>query len=221
MFCSNCGAPLIAGAAFCARCGARVASATPVEPPAPAYSSPAVAPPGASAPAPGAPVTPESAWAMASATTAPPVRYAGFWRRFWAVVLDGLILQIVLVPIGWIVSRPNMAIINSDDLTAEQLWSFLSSIALAVFISAILEWIYHAGMESSARQATLGKMALGMRVTDLQGRRISFLRATGRHFGHVLSNLTCGVGYIMQVFTARRQALHDLVAGTLIVRADN
>ena len=72
-------------------------------------------------------------------------------------------------------------------------------------------------MESSHRQATLGKMLLGLQVTDLEGNRISFGVATGRHFAEYLSALTLGLGYIMNVFTDKRQCLHDKVARTLVL----
>ena len=73
-------------------------------------------------------------------------------------------------------------------------------------------------MLSSSRQATLGKQALGLVVTDVQGRRISFGRATGRNLGKYISALTLLVGFLIQPFTARRQALYDLLAGTLVVK---
>lgn len=82
----------------------------------------------------------------------------------------------------------------------------------------VVPWLYYAGMESSAQQATLGKLAVGMKVTDLTGRRISFLRATGRYFAKLISALTLCIGYAMVAFTARRQALHDKIAETLVVR---
>ena len=75
-------------------------------------------------------------------------------------------------------------------------------------------------MQSSSRQATLGKMALGIKVTSLDGERISFLRATGRYFATILSSLLLMIGYIMAAFTQRKQALHDMIASTLVVRAD-
>jgi uncharacterized RDD family membrane protein YckC len=71
-------------------------------------------------------------------------------------------------------------------------------------------------MWSSRRQATLGKMALGLRVTDLYGRRISFARASGRHFAKIISGMILLIGYIMAAFTHRHQALHDMIAGTLV-----
>jgi uncharacterized RDD family membrane protein YckC len=73
-------------------------------------------------------------------------------------------------------------------------------------------------MESSSYQATLGKMICGMKVTDLFGNRISFERATARHFAKWLSGLILGIGYIMVGFTERKQGLHDLLAGTLVLR---
>jgi uncharacterized RDD family membrane protein YckC len=73
-------------------------------------------------------------------------------------------------------------------------------------------------MESSAKQATVGKMALGIIVTDLDGRRIGFGRATGRYFAKILSALTLGIGFLMAGFTERKQALHDMVASCLVIR---
>jgi Tfp pilus assembly major pilin PilA len=75
-------------------------------------------------------------------------------------------------------------------------------------------------MQSSSRQATLGKMALGIKVTSAEGERISFLRATGRYFATILSGLILMIGYLLAAFTQRKQALHDMIAGTLVVRAD-
>jgi uncharacterized RDD family membrane protein YckC len=77
--------------------------------------------------------------------------------------------------------------------------------------------LYFAILESSVWQATLGKRALGVVVTDLSGDRISFGRATGRHFAHYLSAIFL-IGFLVQPFTAKRQALHDKIAGTLVVR---
>ncbi|MGA9497765.1 MAG: RDD family protein, partial [Terriglobales bacterium] len=87
--------------------------------------------------------------------------------------------------------------------------------AIALIFSS---WLYEAFMESSSYQATLGKMIFGMKVTDLYGNRISFGRATGRHFAKWLSGMILGIGYIMVAFTERKQGLHDLLAGTLVRR---
>jgi len=77
--------------------------------------------------------------------------------------------------------------------------------------------IYYAGMESSARQATLGKLAIGIKVCDLQGRRLGFAHALGRWAAAALSYITFYVGFLMAAFTEKKQALHDLIASTLVV----
>jgi uncharacterized RDD family membrane protein YckC len=73
-------------------------------------------------------------------------------------------------------------------------------------------------MESSKFGGTLGKMAVGIRVTDLNGNRISFARATGRYFGRIVTNLTLLIGYIMAGFTEKKQALHDVLASCLVIK---
>jgi uncharacterized RDD family membrane protein YckC len=84
-------------------------------------------------------------------------------------------------------------------------------------VAVVIEWLYFAGMESSAGQATLGKRALGIKVTDMSGNRITFGKATGRFFGKILSSLILLIGFLMAAFTQKKQALHDLLAGTLVV----
>ena len=81
----------------------------------------------------------------------------------------------------------------------------------------VLAWLYGALMESSRYQATLGKMVLGIVVTDMNGQRVSIARATGRHFGKWVSSLILGIGYLMIAFTEKKQGLHDIMAGCLVV----
>jgi uncharacterized RDD family membrane protein YckC len=81
-----------------------------------------------------------------------------------------------------------------------------------------ITWLYYALMESSPRQATLGKMACGFVVTDLQGHRISFGQASGRYFGMIVSGLTLGIGVLMCAWTERKQCLHDVMAGCLMFK---
>jgi uncharacterized RDD family membrane protein YckC len=85
-------------------------------------------------------------------------------------------------------------------------------------IALVLDWLYYTLLESSVWQGTLGKKALGLEVTDLGGRRVSFGRATGRFFARIISGLTLGIGFIMAGFTERKQALHDIIAGCLVIR---
>jgi uncharacterized RDD family membrane protein YckC len=85
------------------------------------------------------------------------------------------------------------------------------------FLGLVIPWLYDALMLSSETQATLGKMALGITVTDMDGRRLTFGRATGRHFAKILSALLLCIGFVMAAFTAKKQALHDMLAGTVAI----
>ncbi len=97
---------------------------------------------------------------------------------------------------------------------------YLRPLLLVVSLSVaflLLPWLYQAIMESSSKQATLGKMLLKIKVTDLDGQRISFWKATARHFSKILSTLTLLAGYLMAGWTNKKQALHDKIAGCLVV----
>lgn len=128
--------------------------------------------------------------------------YGGFWRRCVAYLAD-LVLLALLLAVFFLVEV-------DADLGPRPLM-------LGVF-GVVVAWLYFAGMESSIEQATLGKMLLGLRVTDLEGRRITFSRATARLFAKILSALILYVGFIMVGFTAKRQGLHDKLAGTLVLK---
>ena len=135
------------------------------------------------------------------------MQYAGFWRRLVAAIIDGILVSIVTLIIGGVLR------LNSGLPTGPGSDNFLANL-----INLIIGWIYYAAMESSEKQATLGKMAIGIQVTDLEGNRISFGRATGRYFAKILSAIILLIGYIMAGFTARKQALHDMLAGCLVVK---
>src|SRR6202035_5143373 len=85
-------------------------------------------------------------------------------------------------------------------------------------IRAALAWLYYALLESSSWHATLGKMALRLQVTDLEGRRIGFGRASGRFFGKIISGMILYIGFLMAGFTEKKQALHDMMAGCLVIK---
>ena len=95
--------------------------------------------------------------------------------------------------------------------------SYFHALMPALLAQTVLTWLYFALCESSVWQATLGKRALGIRVTDLNGQRISFMRATGRYFGKLLSAFFFCVGFLMVAWTQRKQGLHDLLAQTLVL----
>lgn len=85
-------------------------------------------------------------------------------------------------------------------------------------VGVVLQWLYFAGLESSSMRGSLGKRACGLIVVDMEGRRLTFLRATARYFSKMLSALVLFVGYLMIAFTERRQGLHDLIASTVVLK---
>lgn len=125
--------------------------------------------------------------------------YAGFWRRFaaWAIdwsliLIGGAALRIVLELVG-LGEAPQVTLL-----------------ILAGYL------LYCALLESSPWQATIGKRALGIKVTNRRGERIGFTRAAARFITKLLSLLTMFLGFLLVVVTRRRQALHDLISGTLV-----
>ncbi|MEO7323335.1 MAG: RDD family protein [Dokdonella sp.] len=134
---------------------------------------------------------------------------AGFWRRCAALLLDGVVVGVL----GWVVSAIGMVMLGTGgNASAIVAGSFGMSLLLV-----IIDWLYFALQESSAAQATLGKRAMGIKVTDDYGRRIGFGRATGRFFGKIISGLIFYIGFMLAGWTARKQALHDMIAGTMVV----
>jgi uncharacterized RDD family membrane protein YckC len=138
-------------------------------------------------------------------------QYAGFWRRFAAAFIDGLALDLVLIPVGIIFGNFRFA------PQPNPLQAFTGLHLFGTLVNYVVPWLYYSLMESSSFQATLGKMAIGIEVTDLNGQRITFGRATGRYWGKMISALTLGIGFIMAGVTEKKQALHDFMANTLVI----
>ncbi len=188
MFCPACGQEVMEDANFCPNCGHTFRDET--QPPA---------------------LTVMEARRLAA------VHYAGFWRRVLAYLIDVLLVFIVSTGAAAIAE---LALGVKLGIT----WGMAGGIrqgpsGVTIFlVRLIIAWLYWAGMESSDQQATLGKMAIGIKVTDLEGERISFGRATGRYFGKIISGLILCIGFMMAGWTAKKQALHDLMAGTLVVK---
>lgn len=165
---------------------------------------PRPAPPAA---APATPYQPPAAVVRDEGDAGIDLPFAGFWVRFGALVLDNLIVYLIAVVIGAVVGGA-LAAAGSPE------W-IVGVVYVAFFVGAFL---YFTLMESGERGATLGKRAFRLRVVTADGHeRISFGRAVGRYFGHALSNLTLYIGYLIQPFNQRKQALHDMVAGTVVV----
>ncbi len=137
-----------------------------------------------------------------------PTVFASFWIRVGAALIDGVIILCSVLLLGLVSALSAL------------LPPLLFLLTILVWIASIVgPWLYTALFESSAMQATPGKKAIGLKVTDLQGNRISFGRATGRYFAEWITGMTFFVGYVMVTFTQKRQALHDMIAGTVVVAA--
>lgn len=132
------------------------------------------------------------------------IAYAGFWRRLAAYVIDGVIL-----------ATAEFALVAAVSLVAPGDWRAAANVAP---VSAAIAWAYFALLESSPARGTVGKLALGLYVGDLSGDPISFWRASFRYWMKTVSTLILGLGWLMAAFTPRKQALHDLLAGTLVLR---
>ncbi|WP_216820638.1 RDD family protein, partial [Cnuella takakiae] len=120
-------------------------------------------------------------------------RYASFWERFGAAFLDGLMLGILQFIMRFFVEENVNTVLNF-----------------------LVGWLYYAVMESGPNQATLGKKALGLKVTNMNGGPITFGQATGRYFGKILSAIILLIGYLMMLWDNKKQTLHDKLAGTLV-----
>ncbi len=141
---------------------------------------------------------------------------AGFWTRFVAAIVDGFVVLILSVAVGFIVGIIVGVVVTAAGGNNRDIQTFAELIGNLVGI--VTGWLYSALQESSESQATVGKKMMGIRVTDLNGERISFGRASGRHFGKFISAIFLFIGYIMAGLTEEKQALHDMMAGTFVVR---
>lgn len=143
----------------------------------------------------------------------PTHEYAGFWIRVLAYIIDSLIMSVVFCPLGMVIGFAGAAAEVDEN---SPVW--MGANLFINLVSVLVGWLYFAFMESSSWQATLGKRLLKLKVTDLDGHRIGFGKATGRYFGQILSGMICGIGFIMVAFTEKKQGLHDMLAGTLVVK---
>src|SRR5689334_9060701 len=134
------------------------------------------------------------------------MRHAGFWRRLGAAVIDVVLLAAAMAAIGWL----GLPVYQHRE-------SAVGYNTFGIVIVVLMLWLYFALLESSRLQATPGKLALAIKVTALDGGRIGFWRATGRTIAKYLSAVILMIGFIMAGLTRRKQALHDLIAGTLVV----
>ena len=244
MICPRCGVEAQPDATFCANCGASLsagfAGGDPAERTLPKADQPSVradAPwPGGTGPElpPAPPIAPSlSGWEPVAPPPAapfavpgplsPPVPalvYAGFWRRWWAAVLDGIVLWALSVPfiIMWLMPLMNVDMEQYEALPSEQQMEIFGGCLLFWLVTSLMEFLYFGLFESSRRRATLGRIALGLQITDVHGNRIGLGRALLRRLARILSAITFGIGFLVSLLSKRRQTLHDLLARTLVVR---
>jgi uncharacterized RDD family membrane protein YckC len=196
MHCSACGAQIVEGSAFCGSCGRVI--------PGPSASTMLGVEAAASSPV------------AAEARSVGSRNYAGFWLRVIAAFVDGFLLFVIVFALFGVRRRifgmPAPLFGPRPGGPLSEPFGFLRGGAV------VGAWLYFALMESSSWQGTFGKKALGLYVTDLQGHRITFGRATGRYFAKLISNFTLLIGYLMAGFTAKKQALHDMIAGCLVMK---
>jgi uncharacterized RDD family membrane protein YckC len=224
MYCSKCGTQLTNDTIFCSACGqpTGMTARTGIAAAAPSSSAPGL--PGYAPAANAVPGTVARYMPTGAMLFVPPA-YAGFWLRFLAYIIDNIVLGVIF----GVVALLAIAAIGVDyframvqglqDGNGEFPVAFVSAILIAVLLTAVVSWIYHAWMESSQYQGTLGKMALGLIVTDLNDQPVTFGRASGRFFAKIITGLIpLGIGYIMAGFTEKKQALHDMIASCLVLR---
>ena len=152
--------------------------------------------------------------------------YAGFWIRFLAWLIDNVVINTIM----WILILPLLGALGLHFAALEELQELetmdpdmiapvvLSIVPGIITINLLVSWMYFALLQSSAKQATVGKMALNLIVTDLNGDRLTLARASLRYFSKILSSAIFMIGYIMAAFTEKHQALHDLIANTYVIR---
>ena len=145
--------------------------------------------------------------------------YGGFWIRFVAFVIDGIIVRLITIP--FTLAFAAMGIVHNIDRWGDMdqqhlVLPFVGAALATLPIILAANWLYEALLTSSEWQATLGKKLFNLRVTDEGGNRISFARATGRHFAKFYLSAFLLIGFIMAAFADRKRALHDLIAGTLV-----
>jgi uncharacterized RDD family membrane protein YckC len=135
------------------------------------------------------------------------IEYASFLHRVAASLIDTVVLLLISFVVGFVFGIFSYFLFGPN-----------ASEALGYLIGLIVGWMFYAIFESSELMATPGKLALGIRVGDENFQRLTFGRATGRHFARFLSSIPMGIGYLFPLWTERRQTLHDIVAKTVVIK---
>jgi len=135
--------------------------------------------------------------------------YGGFWKRVIAYLIDAFIIAF---PVTMIFGTVIPEVLKTENIEVTTV-----TVSMPQIIMLVASWVYFAGLESSAWQATIGKKMLGMKVTNADGERIDFVKASIRYVSKILSSFILMIGFIMVAFTAKKQGLHDFIAGTTVI----
>jgi len=138
-------------------------------------------------------------------------QYAGFWIRLLASLLDGVILLVAAICIMVLTGVPME---HMMDFINVELEGYTWQQSMYVFLSLL----YVILLPASTLQGTLGKAALGLKITDVNGERITVWRSLGRALSEILSTIILFIGYIMIAFHRQKRGLHDIIAGTYVIR---
>jgi uncharacterized RDD family membrane protein YckC len=140
------------------------------------------------------------------------IAYAEFFPRVAAWLLDTIFIVVLstILQTGVLVA---CGVVSGGNEVAIALGNLVGSL-----LAFVLQGLYFVGYETSAKQGTWGKQLLGIKVTDLDGRPISTGQAVGRFFAKIITGLTCGIGYLLPLFTDKKQTLHDLICGCLALK---
>lgn len=157
--------------------------------------------------------------------------YASFGQRFLALIIDGIVMSIlyfiiltpIMTAIGLGVASEAQALEGmSEDEAATaavgMVGAIVAAAGTAMLAVTVIQLLYFSLFESSKFQGTLGKMAMGIKVVDANGDRLSVGKAFVRSIGRIISGMILYIGYLMAAFTEKKQALHDMMANTLVVK---
>jgi len=157
----------------------------------------------------------QSAGVLPYASTPDPPLYASFGSRLGAWFIDLLILMgirfVVTIVLGLI-----MMAVESGGFRSEMTDVVLGWIAILVLYG--VGWAYYAFSETSSKQVTLGKSAMGLQVEDVDGGPATLMQVSMRFFMRLVSTLLLGIGFLLPLFTSRHQALHDIAANCVVTQ---
>lgn len=158
------------------------------------------------------------------------IDFAPISKRFIAMLIDGFITYLLSNVVSYAVNliwqasntvMPDITALQADrenvGLWLQQFSPFIDLLVMDLLFTILAIWLYYALFESSGMQATPGKMIMGMKVTDADGDQIGFGMATGRYLGKLIAGFLLGLPYITALFTSKKQAMHDLIAGTIVI----